>query len=171
MAILAPALVSTGLAMWLEAFYRFGATWAPEIMVGAAAVYIVWNGFFHWLRRALPRLPDLAWLVFAGLIGLAFEWWAVGNSPWGNPDALQSGMFAFHAVYPLWGAILCDTADRRRSPGLWLVAVFTLLGMVGFLLPIGEWRTGWFLLIPLALFPILFVLTFRRHNTSKLPLR
>ncbi|MBA4351004.1 MAG: hypothetical protein C0427_07130 [Rhodobacter sp.] len=157
--------------MWLEAFYRFGATWAPEILAGATAVYLVWNGLFHWLRRALPRLPELSWLIFAGLVGFAFEWFAVGNSPWGNPDALQSGMFAFHAVYPLWGAILLNRSDRRRITGLWLVAAFTLLGLVGFLLPVGEWRTGWFLFVPLALFPILLVYTLIGPKTGAPPLR
>lgn len=170
MGVIGPALVSTGLAMWLEAFYRFGATWAPEILPGAAAVYLVWTGLFHAMRRALPRLPDLAWLVFAGLVGLAFEWFAVGNSPWGNPDALQSGMFAFHAAYPLWGAILLNRADRRRLTGLWLIATFTLLGLLGVLLPVGDWQTGWFLFVPLALFPILLVLTFKWPKTSAPPL-
>ncbi len=171
MAVIRPVLISTALAMWLEAFYRFGATWAPEILPGAMAVYLVWTGIFHMLRRALPHVRDMIWMLIAGLAGLAFEWVAVGNSPCGNPDALQSGMFLFHATYPLWGAILWDQTDQRRKAGLPLIAVFTALGMLGFLLPMGDARMGWFLFVPLALYPILFVLALIRGKTSVRPLR
>lgn len=53
------------------------------------------------------RNPPRFFLLYGigvGMIGLMVEWFLIGNSPWGNPQASQVGMFAYWAslvVVPL----------------------------------------------------------------------
>jgi hypothetical protein len=49
---------------------------------------------------------------FFGLTGLMVEWFLIGNSPWGNPDANQPGMFAYWACMAL--VPLCFLLKKRR---------------------------------------------------------
>jgi hypothetical protein len=51
------------------------------------------------LRRQ-PRWI-LLYAACGGISGLAVEWFLIGNSPWGNPDANQLGMFAYWACMSL----------------------------------------------------------------------
>lgn len=50
-----------------------------------------------WIERHVPTPlgRDIAVYVFAGTAGLAIEWFAIGNSPWANPDANDLGMFCY----------------------------------------------------------------------------
>lgn len=43
----------------------------------------------------------LIYAGFFGLTGLMVEWLLIGNSPWGNPQASQVGMFAYWACMAL----------------------------------------------------------------------
>lgn len=43
----------------------------------------------------------LLYTVLVGLSGLMVEWLLIGNSPWGNPDASQMGLFAYWACMAL----------------------------------------------------------------------
>lgn len=156
---LGAVLWSLALALWLEAFYRFGATFDPQTFAGAALVYTLYLVPAQALMRALPQVGDRVWLAVWGTLGLMFEWFAIGNSPWGNPDALQSGMLAYHGAYPVWGRILAGGPTRRRRIAAWLLAGFSLLGLAGVLLPQGDIRFLWFLLVPLGLFYVLAGMT------------
>ncbi|MBM3123175.1 MAG: hypothetical protein FJZ97_13475, partial [Chloroflexi bacterium] len=46
-------------------------------------------GPLRWIARRMPTplSADLAVYAVAGLVGLAIEWFIIGNSPWANPDA------------------------------------------------------------------------------------
>jgi hypothetical protein len=150
------ALLSLALALWCEAFYKLGATWDIANLLGSVAVYAPYLLAADALMAALPKVPDAAWMALWGAAGLAFEWVAVGNSPWGNPVALQWGMFVFHAAYPVWGRAALParfTALQRRF--LWRAwAVFTVLGLAGALLPAPA-ATAWFILVPLGFYALL----------------
>lgn len=50
--------------------------------------------------RERPAFIMLYTAIF-GLAGLMVEWFLIGNSPWGNPDASQVGMFAYWSCMAL----------------------------------------------------------------------
>lgn len=83
----------------------------------------------------------LLYTGFFGLTGLMVEWFLIGNSPWGNPDASQVGMFAYWAcmaLVPL--AFLLQNRPLQhfilRYGLVYLVSI--LLGQ--FLIPSPNWR-------------------------------
>ncbi len=94
--------------------------------------------------RALRQVSGDRWwwvVVFTcvcGTLGLMVEWFLIGNSPWGNPDAVQWGMFSFWACMGLVPAALMDGRERGRMVQ-WVViglgaGYVTLMG-VGQMLP------------------------------------
>jgi len=80
-----------------------------------AVMYAV-SRFFD--RKNSPKKEVLYYFV-GGLFGLAIEW-SMGNGPWVNNGAIQSGMFAWWAATFLVPRIFMQTADsvtvsvRRR---------------------------------------------------------
>ena len=67
------------------------------------AAYLTMASLISWLL--VKRLGDcpatMVWHVAGfGTVGLMIEWFVIGNSPWGNPQASQIGMFAY------WSAIV-----------------------------------------------------------------
>jgi len=68
---------------------------------------------FAFITRPLAAL--LVYYVLYGATGLAVEWYLIGNSPWGNPDASQWGMFAYWTSMSMMALIFSDPLPR---PGL-----------------------------------------------------
>ena len=69
------------------------------------------------LRRLVRSARGLfiATYVAGGILGLAIEWFVIGNSPWGNPEAIQWGMWAFWtAVVALPTLYLADPSAARK---------------------------------------------------------
>ncbi|MCS6994185.1 MAG: hypothetical protein N2117_12965 [Anaerolineales bacterium] len=62
-------------------------------------VYILTRVLLTTLRNR-PRFI-LVYTGLFGLTGLMVEWFLIGNSPWGNPQASQPGMFAYWACMAL----------------------------------------------------------------------
>ena len=66
-------------------------------------------------RLVSHRLAALLIYYFAtGLAGLMIEWFMIGNSPWGNPDASQVGMWAYWTSMSMMGLIFSDPAPAAR---------------------------------------------------------
>jgi len=95
------------------------------------------------LLRLLGKRPRTAVLLaaVAGGCGLMVEWFLIGNSPWGNPDAVQIGMFAYWSCMVLVPVVLLDeltvpgcTATRRRQV-LVCALGYTALALAAQLLP------------------------------------
>ena len=80
------------------------------------AVYLV--GAFvvtRLLFRLLPRRAAfLLTVALAAVAGLMVEWFLIGNSPWGNPDASQIGMAAYWACLVVVPLIVIDPDLRLR---------------------------------------------------------
>lgn len=97
------------------------------------------------LFRALPRrVAFMVTVVLAAVCGLMVEWFLIGNSPWGNPDAGQIGMAAYWACLVVVPLIAIDP-DPRLQPLKRAIAlyglVYTALIVVGqWLLTSAEWR-------------------------------
>ncbi len=95
--------------------------------------------------RLLPRrVAFLVCAVLAAVGGLAVEWFLIGNSPWGNPDASQIGMAAYWAGMVIVPWLLTDPDPHLRP--LWRVVGFYALVYVALvalgqgLIPSAEWR-------------------------------
>jgi hypothetical protein len=52
------------------------------------------------------------------------EWFAIGNSPWGNPDASQVAMFAYWASMALAPVVVLEGAPRLRRQLLAVALVY-----------------------------------------------
>lgn len=158
--VLLAVLVSVILAQWLEYWYRFGATDAPDLFWGAFIPNTLIALAFHGLIRFGPTLPVQAWLLLGAVPGMALEWVVIGNAPWDNPQASQVGMFVFHACWPIWGRVFDPdffTIPQRRA-ALWWTLGWTVLLPAGFLIPSPDWRFAFFLLVPLGFYAGLFVM-------------
>ncbi len=149
--------ISLFFAMWLEFFYKFGATYDPDNFIGAIFVYFIYLSIIYFLiiRKFHSRVKTLL-LVF-GFLGLMAEWFLIGNSPWGNPQAFQLGMFVFHAVYPICAIsfVYEDSLKRIRKYVLRIFAIFSVLCGLCFLINHSDLKFAAFIWLPL--FPYFFV--------------
>ena len=67
------------------------------------------------LFRLLPRrVAFLLTVALAAVAGLMVEWFLIGNSPWGNPDASQIGMAAYWACLVVVPLIVIDPDLQLR---------------------------------------------------------
>jgi hypothetical protein len=95
----------------------------------------------RWLERRMPSelSADVAVYAAAGLLGLAIEWFVIGNSPWANPDANNLGMFAFWATVLAMPRLILDarpTLRRVRRAAAGAFAAYSVLALtVGVLTP------------------------------------
>lgn len=108
--------------------------------LGAYAVLLIMGyGVLVLIDRSLPGplwSNVVAILVF-GFAGLAVEWFLIGNSPWGNPDAIQWGMFVYWVGLFMIPRIMVDVREGlqdlqrriRRVYGLY-VALHLVLALV-----------------------------------------
>ena len=70
----------------------------------------------RWIERRMPSEPtaDMAAYAIAGLLGLAIEWFVIGNSPWANPEANDLGMFAYWATVLAMPRLMLDPRPHLR---------------------------------------------------------
>ena len=98
-------------------------------------------GPLRWIERRMPtpRSADLAVYAFAGLVGLAIEWFIIGNSPWANPDANDAGMFAYWATVLAMPRLLLDRRaclrPVRRAAAVAFAAFSAAALTIGLLTP------------------------------------
>lgn len=128
------------------------------------AVYL--SGVFV-VTRLLSRLfsPQPVFgvtIALAAVAGLMVEWFLIGNSPWGNPDAAQLGMAAYWACLVVVPLIVIDAAARlrplKRTIALYGL-VYTVLILLGQgLIPPGEWRVAFHIWTVIIGYPGLIVL-------------
>lgn len=102
--------------------------------------FIAMRLVFRWFPR---RAAFLICAVVAAAGGLMVEWFAIGNSPWGNPDASQLGMAAYWACLVIVPLIAIDP-DPRLRPLRRAIAVYGLAYTA--LAVLGQWviaPAGW----------------------------
>ncbi len=70
----------------------------------------------RWIERHMPSelSADMAVYAVAGLLGLAIEWFVIGNSPWANPEANDLGMFAYWATVLAMPRLMLDARRLLR---------------------------------------------------------
>ncbi|MCX7609813.1 MAG: DUF5696 domain-containing protein [Anaerolineales bacterium] len=102
-------------------------------------VYLLTRPMLSLLRKRLAFLP--LYTALFGFTGLMVEWFLIGNSPWGNPQASQVGMFAYWACMAL--VPLMFLLQRRSVQGFivrygLVYIVLVLLGQS--LIADSDWR-------------------------------
>jgi hypothetical protein len=103
--------------------------------MGFNAMYLtLWAGVVGLLLRTVGKQPLTVVIItaLAGLVGLMIEWFIIGNSPWGNPDASNVGMFVYWACMVVVPLALLDPAPetrRLRRNILLYGLVYTLLAL------------------------------------------
>ncbi|MFH1391563.1 MAG: hypothetical protein ABIH20_04595 [Candidatus Diapherotrites archaeon] len=115
-----------------------------------ALVYLV-NSFVD--KHLSGRKADVLFYFLFGFFGLAFEWFVIGNSPWGNPDANQIGMFSFWVAIAFMPRIFISAKKGivilKKSITKYFAVYAIVTTVLGFLLPFGFrvfWLT-WFQVI------------------------
>ena len=96
------------------------------------------------LFRLLPwRAAFVLCAALAAVAGLMVEWFLIGNSPWGNPQASQIGMAAYWACLVIVPLIAIDREPRLRRLQRTIAiyaALYTLLALAAqALLPRETW--------------------------------
>ncbi|MEZ5582078.1 MAG: hypothetical protein R3F37_04220 [Candidatus Competibacteraceae bacterium] len=157
-------LVSELFALWVEFFYKFGAILKAEGFVIAIPLYFFILCGLHGVFAKLEglRRHALVCMLIGGVAGLMIEWFVVGNSPWQNPQVLQSGQFVFHAVYPILGYLMVRTPDRDRLTvhlRIYLLLA-TLIVALGFVM-VNPLRLLWFIFLPLIAYCGLFYFIYK----------
>lgn len=94
-------------------------------------------------RFASRRPAFLMCVALAAVAGLMVEWFAIGNSPWGNPDASQIGMAAYWTCLVIVPLLTIDPDPQlrplRRTITIY-AAVYILLALAAqWLLPRETW--------------------------------
>ena len=84
-------------------------------------VYLAARLLMHLVRHRLAAL--LIYYFATGLAGLMIEWYLIGNSPWGNPDASQVGMWAYWTSMSMMGLIFSDPDPAVHSLRMRIAAI------------------------------------------------
>lgn len=138
-------------------------------------------GPLRWIERHLPGplAADVGVYAFAGLAGLAIEWFIIGNSPWANPDANDLGMFAYWATVLAMPRLMLDRRAYlrpvRRAAAVAFAAFSAGALLIGLLTPqaLRLFVLVWVVVIGYAgmnlFFLRAFVLTSRHSPEQELP--
>ena len=156
-------MVGLGFALVVEVFYKFFAALNPKYFLISIVFYVIYLQPIYLLHKRLKRSSrgqeekarreDLAFFIISGLVGLiVLEWGLVGNTPKGNPNASQLGMFVFHAVYPFMARVFVDRSAEARVLQKGLLkyyGIFIVVCAAGVVIPNDFLRFAWFIYTPL----------------------
>lgn len=152
MDLVAKVSISLSFALWLEFFYKFGATFDIVNFLGAIPIYFLYLMllFFTFDKLQMYSSAVKVFLI-SGIMGICAEWFLIGNAPWSNPHAIQPGMFIFHAFYPCFGFVFVgNPAYLKVARHIYAVfALFTFVCLCGFFIDNDELRFAWFIWLPL----------------------
>jgi hypothetical protein len=119
----------------------------PDNFIGSVVFNTLYlSGAYLLTRILLTTLCNRPWFILvymalAGASGLMVEWFLIGNSPWGNPDASQAGMFAYWACMTLVPLVFLLEKRALQTFILCYGLVYIALALVGQLaIPSPEWR-------------------------------
>lgn len=112
--------VATGclLGLFIEIEFRILGKFNPGTMCFAIVCYPIFVSLAYLASRVVDRfvrhqpLADVVHYVGSGIFGLAVEWTLLGNSPWGNPKAIQPAMFCMCAAFCFGPRVLLRHSDQ-----------------------------------------------------------
>lgn len=132
--------------------------------MGFNAMYLtLWAIACGLLLRIMGKRPLTILIIAAaaGFVGLMIEWYVIGNSPWGNPDASNVGMFAYWACLVVVPVALLDTAARTRRLRrniLIFIVVYSVLALLAQLIPSNDLRIAYHVLSVIVGYVLLLAL-------------
>jgi hypothetical protein len=122
----------------------------PQALAAAVFLYpiilsLAWVGqrlIDRWIHRRLTA--DITCYFASGVTGLAVEWLLLGNSPAGNPNAIQIGMFCMWTTFCFGPRLMVRQDDSTRSlrRRIWMFfgGYFALSTVLGLLIPAPQTR-------------------------------
>lgn len=139
-----PGLLTVAIGEWqFSVFLRndldnfIGSLFFNTLYLGG--VYLITRILLTTLRNR-PKFI-LFYTVLFGLSGLMVEWFLIGNSPWGNPNASQVGMFAYWACMTLVPLMFLLEKNLLQTFIIRYGLIYTALALLGqFTIPAYEWR-------------------------------
>ena len=152
-------------ALWMEFFYKFGVKYNPKGFLIALPLYFLYLCGLHRVFGMFKEQRYL-WIIgiaIGGIAGLMVEWFLVGNSPWNNPTAFQSGQFLVHGAYPILGYLLVHTHVPKplRNHLFSYMAITSGITAIGFFIGNPDLRKLWLLFLPLIAFVGLYYFIYR----------
>jgi hypothetical protein len=111
---------------------------SPSGFFTSMATYVVILSLLYLLhkRNEIPSAPPykkrLKLFFVFGFFGLMFEWFALGQAPWINPDASQIGMFTFWATLYIAPVMLLEQPrfPRVNKKFLWFYVPWAVIILV-----------------------------------------
>lgn len=113
-----------------------------------------------WLRPVPKRTELACTLLLSVVLGLAVEWFLLGNAPWQNPEAVQVSMLAWWVGLFLVPRLFLESASYARLKrwflsyhiifsSLFLAMPMLMPGEGGLWLSVATFSYGLLLLLPL----------------------
>jgi hypothetical protein len=119
----------------------------PDNFIGSVVFNTLYmSGVYLVTRLLLTTLRNrpkfiLFYVVLFGFSGLMVEWFLIGNSPWGNPDASQPGMFAYWACMALVPLMFLMGNHPLQTFILRYALIYIALALLGqFAIRSPDWR-------------------------------
>lgn len=109
---------------------------------------------------------NIIYYLTYSLLGLMIEWFLLGNSPSGNPDANQIGMFSFWAAVCMMPRIFTDKNKNliklKKSVILFFIPYSVIMLIAGILLPASSklFLLVWLITIGYTFMNIFYVIYF-----------
>jgi len=140
----------------------------PSYVFTLLILFPVFLTFVYFSSRLLDRLHaeeparELTHYFTYGWVGLMIEWFAIGLSPWSNPEAnpflmlvFQLGMFSFWASVAFAPRLFTSSRDlsckMSRSILKFYIPYFLLVCLIGLAVPPRPPEKRFWIIIPLVL--------------------
>ena len=153
-----------------EFMFKFFAQPSMEVFWGMTVVYLVILTFVYFSGKLMDMifkrklLAEVNCYVLYGLMGLAIEWFLIGNSPWGNPDADQLGMFSFWATVCFGPRIFLNdrkgVAGVKRGIKMFFFIYAVISTVMGIVLP-QPYRLYWIVIFFIVAYDLMNIFYFR----------
>lgn len=134
-------LLGSGTALVCEFAFNIFVAHTYGNFIFTIFLYPVYLSLFYCLQQfvlhSVAKRPTTLFVLtyfVGGTIGLAIEWFIIGNSPSGNPDAIQWGMWVY------WAAVVCiptlylQDPKRGKRTFISLIAIYGGISLLMWLL-------------------------------------
>lgn len=127
----------------------------PDAFVGAMGIYCFLLAGGYIFQQQLDRIiRDPVWStliakVLAGMFGLGFEWFVIGNAPWQKPDAIQWGMAVYWIGFFTIPRIITDPQPAAQGLGRTIKVVYIIYSVIHLMIA---------LMLPSAILPFVIPL-------------
>jgi len=122
---------------------------------GAMILYSILLVFAFLANKLVDRVikhkavADIVYFMLVGFMGLMSEW-AIGNTPWGSPQASQFTMFMFHVTTYFMPRLFLDQREWvtriKKAILKYFIPYFTVVLVIAIYLP-QAYRLFWLIIL------------------------